>query len=192
MGLNAVLLFLTFSVLTIIGLVHQDGRERTLSRSLDEWTVDLSGLFIQGIIIPAFPFLTVPLLSEVFPSLSGALDLPWVIQFFISFVFIDYLYYWNHRIFHRKNFWHIHRLHHSSRSLDVFATSRNSLVTSFLFVYVWAQILGMFILRDSMPFMSGLGLTFALDLWRHSGMQHSEKFSQITGQFLVLPQQHVS
>ncbi len=191
MGLNAILLFLTFSTLTIVGLLNHDGRERTLSRSLDEWTVDLSGLFIQGVIIPAFPFLMVPLLSEIFPFLSGKLDLPWLLQILISFVLIDYLYYWNHRIFHRKNLWHIHRLHHSSRSLDVFATSRNSLITSFLFVYVWAQILGMFLLRDSLPFMLGLGLTYALDLWRHSGIQHSESFNRFVGQFLILPQQHV-
>lgn len=158
---------------------------------MDEWTVDLAGLFIQGVIIPAVPFLLVPIVSDLFPGLSRRVELPWYLQFFLSFVVVDYLYYWNHRIFHKKQLWHIHRLHHSSRSLDVLATSRNSLVTSFLFIYVWAQILGMVVLRDSMGFMLGLGMTFAMDLWRHSGIQHSHNVNRSLGKIFILPQQHV-
>lgn len=191
MGINAALLFITFSIIAIIGLLSDDLRKLTLSRSTEEWTADLTGLFIQGTIIPAVPFILVPLLVEIMPSMAGSIDLNPLVQFTLSFVVIDYLYYWNHRIFHTKHYWSIHRLHHSSRHLDIFATSRNSLITSFLFIYIWSQIAGMYFLKDSTPFMLGLGLTFALDIWRHSGMDHGSKFNQIIGSILITPTQHV-
>lgn len=191
MGLNTILVFIAFSVLTIIGLLNDESRTATFSRSKEEWFADSAGLFIQGVIIPAFPFLTVPLLAHQFPALSGSLDMPAIFQFVLSFVFVDYLYYWNHRIFHKRSYWAIHRLHHSSRHLDIFATSRNSLITSFLFVYVWSQILALFLLKDSTPFMLGLGITFALDLWRHSGIKHADWVHTMLGWFLILPEQHV-
>lgn len=190
MGLNTVLLFCTFSLITIIGLINDELRKQTLSRSVDEWTADLMGLFIQGIIIPAFPFLMIPVLDLIFPTFRK-FEMNDFLQFLLSFIVVDYLYYWNHRIFHKRHFWSLHRLHHSSRYLDIFATSRNSLITSFLFVYVWAQILGMFLLKDSTPFMLGLGFTFALDLWRHSGIRHNQIIQQILGFALILPEQHV-
>lgn len=191
MGLNTILVFIAFSVLTILGLLNDESRNATLSRSKEEWFADSAGLFIQGVIIPAFPFLVVPLLAYFFPSASGSLDLAPALQFFLSFVVVDYLYYWNHRAFHKRSYWSIHRLHHSSRHLDIFATSRNSLITSFLFVYVWSQILALYFLKDSTAFMLGLGITFALDLWRHSGIQHADWVQTFFGWFLIMPEQHV-
>lgn len=191
MGINVVLIFMSFSLMAIIGLMSEELRKLTFARSIEEWTADFSGLFIQGIIIPAVPFLTVPLLIELLPSMAGQLEINSINQFIISFVFVDYLYYWNHRIFHTRHYWSIHRLHHSSRHLDIFATSRNSLLTSFLFIYVWAQIAGMYFFKDSTPFMLGLGVTFALDIWRHSGIDHGLKFNQIVGLIFITPSQHV-
>ncbi len=191
MGVNTLVLFLTFSSLTLLSLIIEERRNATLSRTKEEWTIDILGLFIQGIIIPAFPFLLVPILKSCFPALAGSMEISPFLQFVLSFVMVDYLYYWNHRFFHRRSFWAIHRLHHSSRYLDIFATSRNSFVTSFLFVYVWSQVVAMFLLKDSTAFMLGLGVTFALDLWRHSGMKQPTFIHVICGWFLILPEQHV-
>lgn len=189
--MNLILLFLTFSALTIIGLLNEENRTATLSRSKDEWTADMAGLFIQGVMIPAIPFLAVPLLYEFFPSFGGKIEIHAFLQFLLSFVLIDYFYYWNHRIFHKRHYWFIHRMHHSSRHLDIFATSRNSVITSFLFVYIWSEILAMFLLKDATPFMLGLGLTFALDLWRHSGIKQPALIHSLFGWALILPEQHV-
>lgn len=191
MGLNTILLFLTFSSLSLLILINEEKKELTLSRSADEWTIDIFGLLIQGIIIPAFPFLVVPLLAKAFPSFYGRINLHHVIQFLLSFVLVDYIYYWNHRIFHGRKFWSLHRLHHSSRHLDLFATSRNSFITSFLFVYIWAQITAMFLLSDSTAFMLGLAMTFALDLWRHSGSTQPLFIKHTLGKVLILPEEHV-
>ncbi|MFP5387494.1 MAG: sterol desaturase family protein [Bacteriovoracia bacterium] len=191
MGLNTILLFITFSSLTLLILLNEEKRKLTFSRNRDEWTADIFGLLIQGIAIPAFPFFVVPLSATMLPSLHGRFDVHPVAQFLLSFVLVDYLYYWNHRFFHGRKFWAIHRLHHSSRHLDLFATSRNSFITSFLFVYVWAQIGGMLLLKDSTPFMMGLAVTFALDLWRHSGHSQPDLVKNLFGWFLILPEQHV-
>lgn len=191
MGLNTILIFITFSLLSIISFLNDEARVATMSRSREEWIADMMGLFIQGILIPAFPFLLVPVLYSAFPAIAGKLEISSLIQFLLSFVLIDYIYYWNHRFFHKKSFWPVHRLHHSSRHLDIFATSRNSLVTSFMFIYVWSQMLAMFLLKDSSAFMLGLSLTFALDLWRHSGVRHPELINKSLNWLLIMPGQHV-
>jgi sterol desaturase/sphingolipid hydroxylase (fatty acid hydroxylase superfamily) len=182
---------MTFCLLSIIGLLIDENRIATFARSKGEWTADIVSLFIQGTVIPAFPFIMVPLLYLLFPSMGGKFELNSFIQFILSFVVIDYLYYWNHRFFHRRNFWTMHRLHHSSKHLDVFATSRNSLITSFMFVYVWVQILAMFLLKDSNAFMIGLGLTYALDLWRHCGLRQPPLVEGLVGQAFIMPTQHI-
>lgn len=189
--MNTILLFLTFSTLAIITILVEDRRLAASSRTNGEWTADIAGLAIQGVLIPLFPFLFVPFLIKLFPEYHATVEIHPAVQFLISFVMIDYFYYWNHRYFHKRTFWPVHRLHHSCRHLDIFATSRNSLITSFLFVYVWSQILGMYILKDSTAFMLGLGLTFALDLWRHSGLKQPVIIHKLLGWVLILPEQHV-
>lgn len=189
--MNQIILFLIFSGLTITGLLSEENRKVTLSRTHTEWILDLTGLFIQGILIPAFPFMIIPLLNYFFPALQGKFELSSVTQFGISFILVDYFYYWNHRLLHKKQAWVLHKLHHSSSHLDIFATSRNSFITSFLILYVWVQIVAMFFLNDSNAFMLGLALTFGLDLWRHSGLYLPHQINQYLRYLLILPSQHV-
>lgn len=189
--MSIIILFFTFSALAILSFIKGDLRRSAMSRTKDEWTADFMGLFIQGIFIPAVPFILVPVIASLFPSLDQRFELNPIAQFFVSFMVVDYFYYWNHRIFHKKSWWHIHRMHHTSRHLDLFATSRNSLITSLLFIYVWAQVAGLLLLRDNTAFMLGLGLTFALDLWRHSGLKTPDFFQSLIGWILILPEHHV-
>jgi sterol desaturase/sphingolipid hydroxylase (fatty acid hydroxylase superfamily) len=185
------ILFLTFCGLTIVGLLNEESRKATFSRTHAEWFFDLAGLFIQGILIPAFPFIVVPLLTLLFPSYQGKVDISAFVQFLMSFILVDYLYYWNHRLLHKKQSWVLHKLHHTSSHLDIFATSRNSFITSFLLIYVWVQVGAMFLLNDSTPLMTGLAFTFALDLWRHSGVNLPHRINQYLKYILILPGQHV-
>ncbi|MBA2404193.1 MAG: sterol desaturase family protein [Bdellovibrionales bacterium] len=189
--MNQLILFVIFSGLTLVGLLNEESRKATLGRSHTEWILDLAGLFIQGILIPAFPFLMVPLLTYLVPDYQGRMDVSPIIQFLVSFVLVDYLYYWNHRLLHKNQSWVLHKLHHSSRHLDIFATSRNSFITSFLMVYVWFQVAAMYLLYDSSAFMLGLAFTFGLDLWRHSGVNLPHQSNQYLKFILILPGQHV-
>jgi sterol desaturase/sphingolipid hydroxylase (fatty acid hydroxylase superfamily) len=191
LGLSNLILPLTFISLALLRL--SDGRDRAMSfsRSKNEWIVDLSGLFIQGVIVPLTPFFLVFLLRLIFPNLSGQFELHTLLQFIISFVIVDYIYYWNHRIFHSRKYWHIHRLHHSSIHLDIASTSRNSFIASFLFVYLWFQTVVMFLFKDHSGFMLGLLLTFCLDLWRHSGLKTPKRIRGFTSWILLLPEEHL-
>jgi sterol desaturase/sphingolipid hydroxylase (fatty acid hydroxylase superfamily) len=191
LGINTVLIFVVFAFLVLLRLINHHDRKLTMSRNKNEWVVDLFGLFIQGVIIPLLPIVIVPFLEHFFPSLNKSINMSPVYQFLTSFVLVDYLYYWNHRFFHTKKFWHIHRLHHSSKQLDVFATSRNSFLTSFVFVYLWSQIIGLYLLEDPTYFLAGFGLTFALDLWRHGGVSTPNIVRKILSPIIILPEHHV-
>jgi len=189
--MNQIILFLIFSGLTILGLLNEEGRKATFARSHSEWIIDLVGLFIQGVFVPALPFVVVPALTLIFPVYQEKIAIPAMLQFLLSFVLIDYVYYWNHRLLHRRQLWSLHKLHHSSGHLDIFATSRNSFITSFLIIYVWVQIIAMYLLVDSTIFMFGLALTYGLDLWRHSGISLPYQYNHYFKYILILPGQHV-
>ena len=155
MGLNTIILFIVFITLVSCRLLREESSILSFSRTKQEWTIDLMGLFIQGVVIPIFPLLLIPFLEYFFPHYNKRIEInPWN-QVLLSFVLIDYLYYWNHRLFHTKRYWHIHRLHHSSKHLDVFATSRNSVITSFVFVYLRTKTLALYLLSDSTYFLFG-------------------------------------
>lgn len=49
----------------------------------------------------------------------------------------------------------------------------------------------MFFIKNPEPFLLGLALTFALDLWRHSGVKTPSIFKRLLGSFLILPEFHI-
>lgn len=60
--------------------------------------------------------------SETARNFVGSL--PLVIQVLIGLLIADFLYYWGHRIFHKKPFWHLHAIHHSPPMLDWLSSVR--------------------------------------------------------------------
>jgi sterol desaturase/sphingolipid hydroxylase (fatty acid hydroxylase superfamily) len=150
-------------------LGFRKSRELVLSRSRLDWLFDVSGLIAQGVIIPALQILVgLYLYKQFLPELQGQLRLNGILSFLLSFVFVDYLYYWNHRLLHVKKLWPTHALHHTAKSYDFLITSRNTLWTPVLLVYLWVNSFFIFILSDAKWFIVGVSLTAALDLWRHS------------------------
>jgi sterol desaturase/sphingolipid hydroxylase (fatty acid hydroxylase superfamily) len=132
--------------------------------------LNLAGLVVQGVLVPLAGYLIATrLLAVHFAGLAGVLPLGWFGAFLLNFVFVDFLYYWQHRLFHRVPFlWALHRCHHASPTLDVWATSRNALAINFLFVYLLLNPLLGFLCDAPDGFFVAAGLTAALDLWRHS------------------------
>jgi sterol desaturase/sphingolipid hydroxylase (fatty acid hydroxylase superfamily) len=102
------------------------------------------------------------------PAWRGRLAAPPAVGFAASFVAVDYAYYWNHRLLHGATLWRWHAVHHTAAALDVLVTSRNTVWSHFLILYVWVNALGIYLLADPAPFLLGAALTAALDLWRHS------------------------
>ncbi len=168
-------------------------RAQLRARASREWSLDLIGLVVQGVLVPIL--LLVPLhalYARALPSLAGSLRLPGWQAFLAAFVLVDYAYYWNHRFLHTMRLWPLHRVHHSAEHMDVFVTSRNTLWTSLLIVYLWAGSIMTFLLAEPAPYLLGAALTAVLDLARHAPIDLSRwpRLERLLGQVLILPRDH--
>jgi sterol desaturase/sphingolipid hydroxylase (fatty acid hydroxylase superfamily) len=164
-----VIVFAAFCVLGVAAFCRADGPSRVMSRTGAEWLADASGLVIQGIGVPfAQTALIYAGLMKLSPSLHGCISLSPLAAFLLNFAGVDYLYYWNHRMLHGK-LWPWHALHHSATDMDVWITSRNTLWTPLLIVYIWINGVMVFLLKDPSAYLLAAAATAALDLWRHSG-----------------------
>ncbi|MEL6321887.1 MAG: sterol desaturase family protein [Cyanobacteria bacterium J06626_14] len=150
--------------------VHRHQRSVSyFNKPKEDWLLDGIGLVMQGIVIPALQVtLIYHFWSWLFPSWEYVLHLSGWLQFVISFVCVDYLYYWNHRSLHHSFLWNVHKVHHTVSEMDVLGTSRNTLWSSFFVVYLWVHALMLFVLDHPNGYVLGVSLTAALDLWRHS------------------------
>jgi sterol desaturase/sphingolipid hydroxylase (fatty acid hydroxylase superfamily) len=165
------LVFVVFAVLL--------AATNVVARSRGEWLIDGSGLLMQGAIATLFAAL----------APRGRIELPFAAQLALSFVIVDYAFYWNHRLLHGA-LWRWHAVHHTARRLDVLATSRNTLWTPLLLVYVWTTAPAMLLLRDPRGWLAGLSLTAALDLWRHSPLALPAPARRALALLLITPQEH--
>ncbi|NEQ71735.1 MAG: sterol desaturase family protein [Okeania sp. SIO2C9] len=183
------IVFITFWVLTILTLTRQD----VWKTNWQDWLLDMTGLLFQGLVIPVLQ-ITVVYQGYKFllPHWENSINITSVPAFILSFVLIDYLYYWNHRLLHSSWFWHLHKVHHTVTQRNVFGTSRNTLWTSFFIIYLWVHSLFIYLLIDPSWYILGVSLTSALDLWRHSEIEpKSNNFlARFLSPWLILPQDH--
>ncbi|MEM7769805.1 MAG: sterol desaturase family protein [Cyanobacteria bacterium P01_A01_bin.37] len=162
-------------------------------KSQDDWILDGLGLFVQGIVIPGLQVSVIyRLCAWAFPQWENTLHIAWWWQFCISFVCVDYLYYWNHRLLHSYYFWSSHKVHHSVTAMDVLGTSRNTLWSSFLIVYLWIHALMLCFIEHPSGYLFGVSLTAALDLWRHSAWSilPGQWLHRFVNPWLMLPHNH--
>lgn len=156
-----------------------------------DYLLNFAGLAIQGMLVPAAGYLIATRLLPVhWPDLAGTLRIGWLGAFALNFVVVDFLYYWQHRLFHQvPGLWALHQCHHASPMVSVWATSRNSLAINFLFVYMLVNPLFGFLCDRPGGFFAAAGVTASLDLWRHSRLP--ERFSSgWLGHILVTPAHH--
>ncbi|GAC1472583.1 MAG: hypothetical protein NVS2B14_14330 [Chamaesiphon sp.] len=162
-------------------------------KSREDWLLDSVGLLVQGILVPALQItLLYWLYQHLLPAQQQCLQISPIAIFLISFVVVDYLYYWNHRLLHCVPFWHVHQVHHTVTHFDVLGTSRNTLWASLLIIYLWVHALFLYLLTDSTGYILGVSLTSALDLWRHSRLTipTGNWLYRYLSPWLVLPQDH--
>ncbi len=181
-----------FWLLFGLNLARPKGWQQLCQKSKSDWALDLSGLGIQGIVIPAMQVgLLYRALHFLLPQAAGCLTLPPLAQFLICTILIDYAYYWNHRWLHTQG-WALHQVHHTVTQLDVLGTSRNSLWSSFFILYLWVHALMIYLLHNPSGYLWGISLTAMLDLWRHSqlGPRPKSWLHRALSAWLVLPQDH--
>lgn len=191
--MGAFFIFVVFSALVLGTLADRDLARAVRRKAGGEWVLDGAGLFVQGTLIPllaAFPLAW--LLAKALPGVAGRLAVPGWAGFLLSFVLVDYAYYWNHRLLHTRRGWPIHQVHHTVTVMDVVGTSRNTLWSSFFIVYLWANALFLFTLKEPLFYAMGATLTSALDLWRHSalGPRQDGLLDRLLSPWLVLPRDH--
>lgn len=181
--------------ISLIGgnLINRISRNKLIIKKVEDWLIDGIGLTIQGILIPLLQAtLVYSLYHYLFPQFQGCLKISPLLSFIISFIFIDYLYYWNHRLLHSQKFWKVHQVHHTITDMDVLGTSRNTIWTSLFIIYLWIHPLFIYLLSDPTAYLLGVALTSALDLWRHSSfvISNNHLLYQFLSPWLILPQDH--
>jgi sterol desaturase/sphingolipid hydroxylase (fatty acid hydroxylase superfamily) len=192
-NLTQLIIFAAFIGLFLWTISNQFGRNQLQLKSWEDWLIDAVGLTIQGIFIPLLQAtLVYGFYQYLLPHQQGYLKISPFLSFIISFILVDYLYYWNHRLLHSKWLWQVHQVHHTVTQMDVLGTSRNTIWTSLLIVYLWIHTLFLYLLADPTGYLLGVSLTSALDLWRHSrliipGNNWLYKFLSF---WLILPQDH--
>ncbi len=175
--------FIAFVILITLTAINDN-----LHSSREDWILDSVGLCFQGIIIPLLQIIIVYQCQDFFPSFSAILHLHLLAAFFVSFVLVDYLYYWNHRLLH-KWLWSVHQVHHTVTKMNVLGTSRNTLCSSFFIINLWVHSLFIYLLKDPTWYLVGVSLTSALDLWRHSEINPNFLYRWLSP-WLILPQDH--
>lgn len=182
------LIFFAFIILLLLSVRNIPFGQK----SYQDWVLDGIGLFFQGIVIPILQMTIVyQIYRHLFTGAETIVINP-VAGFCLSFVFVDYLYYWNHRLFHTNALWFLHKVHHTVTETDVLATSRNTLWTSLLIIYLWIHPLFIYLLQDSTWYVLGASLTSALDLWRHSIFtpKYNSLLYRYLSPWLIIPQDH--
>jgi len=138
-----------------------------------DWTLNLIGLAAQGALVPLVGlWVTTQILAPAFPAAAGALPIGFWGGFALNVLAIDFLYYWQHRAFHARIAWPLHIAHHASQRVDVWATSRNTVWTNFLFVYFMINPWAALLCDAPEGFYTGAAVTAALDLWRHGRVDY--------------------
>lgn len=154
------------------------------------------GFFMQGCIVPGLGiWLSQSLLPHVFPWMSGVLEFGWWGCFIFNMVFVDFLYYWQHRAFHHFHFlWRLHECHHSTNRVDIWTTSRNSIWINFIFVYCLLNPLFGFLCDSREGFYAGAMVTASLDIFRHTRLDLvgllPYRLLYVLSHIFVMPCQH--
>lgn len=185
-GYCALLPVLTFSMLL---LAEGRSRLREPKSTTSDWILNLTGFAMQGLLIPILGFfLSTVLFPSLLPNLHRCLQLGFTGSFLLNFIGIDFLYYLQHRAFHNSPLlWKLHATHHYAPTVNVWATSRNAIVTNFLFVYLLVSPFVAYLCDSQEGFFVGAMLTAALDLFRHA---HVDCRIPVLDQILTMPHEH--
>jgi sterol desaturase/sphingolipid hydroxylase (fatty acid hydroxylase superfamily) len=111
----------------------------------------------------------------------------------LAYVFLDYLWYWNHRIFHAETpLWSLHSTHHKSTHFDVFITSRNALVSHFAMVYFWGIGIAVYLLKDPSSFAMMVAIGGFVNFWSHTeyNLPKHSILEKVLGSIFILPSDH--
>lgn len=187
------LLYALLPSVTFIVLLFCEARQKNKCSgkrfTFADWLLSLSGFWMQGVVIPVLGYLlSSKLFPSFFPELQGILPVGFLGAFLLNFIGIDFLYYLQHRSFHQIPWlWNLHAPHHYSPTVNVWATSRNAIITNFLFVYILVNPFIAYLCDSTEGFFAGAMMTASLDLFRHTSLHIR---APLLNRLFILPQHH--
>lgn len=104
----------------------------------DEWKTDFVYFCFNHLIISIMLLISNFFVSQMHWALSPAVEAtvqawPMLVQFVFVILIVDFVLYWEHRIFHEvTSLWHFHAVHHSIETMDWLAGSRSHFVHSII------------------------------------------------------------
>jgi len=158
--------------------------------------LNLVGLGFQGLVVPVAGYLfAVLFLQTSLPSMAGTLQIGFWGAFLLNIIGIDFVYYWQHRAFHRvPALWRLHLCHHATPRVDVWATARNTPTANFLLVYFLLNPWIAFLCDRPEGFFAGAMVTAALDVLRHTDIDLDRlglgRWVRLLEGIVVLPRDH--
>lgn len=186
---------LSFWLLFALSLFHPQQRQCLQNKPSEDWLLDGLGLCVQGAVIPLLQSLLLIVIYPILlPQAEAILNWHPVWGFLVGFVVVDYAYYWVHRGLHHRGWFAIHAVHHTVTQMDMVGTARNTLWSSLLIPYLWANSLLLYLLDNPSGYLTAIALTYLLDLWRHSCLspQFSSPLYRALNPWLILPQDHAT
>lgn len=186
--------FIVFFFFLSLSLVIASERKKLASKTFSNWVVDVTSLIMHFFIVPALQVIIVgKLMMWALPSMKGSVNGTLFSSLGI-YLALDYLWYWNHRIYHANTpLWLLHRTHHAPETMDLFVTARNLLVTHFLMVYFWGIGAIIFLLNDPTWFIGFAMFGMVLNFWGHTSfsLPCSHPVNKILSTIIVTPREHL-
>lgn len=132
----------------------------------DSITSSSAGLFsrLQGILINSFQSVTYKWVYDNFRLTELPWDSAWT--WFLAFLFVDFGYYWFHRMAHEVNIiWASHQVHHSAEDYNLSTALRQSLVQTYT---SWIFYLPLALAIPTSVFITHNELNLLYQFWIHT------------------------
>lgn len=181
-----------FFILTIVEYLIP--RRELLLSKIQRWSNNFALLVLDILIIKLiFPLTLISISLYTQENTIGLLhyfNFSFYVNIIIGIVLLDLIIYWQHRLFHKINFfWIFHRVHHSDMDYDI--------TTGFRFHPI--ELLFSMIIKITSVFLFGIPLIAviifeiilnSLALFNHSNIQLSKRIDTILRKFIVTPDMH--
>ena len=181
-------------ILSAMTLAYPPTRAKLLARRARDWFIDLACIAVIPILIPLLQMgVTYALYLWIIPSFKQSLTIHPAFALLLNPLLVDYLWYWNHRLFHAPTpIWNIHATHHSAPQLDVLVSFRSSIWSPLFTPYIWVNALAVFSLKDPGYFLLGGILGGIINFWVHTsfGPKPGSSLYQVVSLALITPHDH--
>ena len=188
-------LFFFLSTFLIIAILEYFIPRRTLIISKSKrWFNNIVLIIIDTLTLKIlFPFVAIG--TSIYASQKGIglfniLDFSFLSSIILSIILLDFIIYWQHRLFHKIDFfWKFHKVHHSDMDYDLTTALRFHPIE----IIISMSIKMFFVLLLGVPLIAIMLfeiLLNALAMFNHSNIHIFKPLDKLLRYFLVTPDMH--